>query len=247
MIILFTDFGLAGPYIGQVLAVLYCNAPGIPVVNLQADAPTSDPLSAAYLLAAYVPAFPTGSVFLCVVDPGVGSARLPLVVLADSTWFVAPDNGLLELVMRRAAVVQASVITWQPSQLSASFHGRDLFAPIAARLARGQDVPGQIVMSRQSLSRPDWPDDLPAIVYIDKFGNGVTGLRAAAVDRSAILGCHCHNNTYRLRWARTFSAVPVGVAFWYENANGLVEIAVNQGRAVDQLGLTIGTHVSRSA
>ncbi len=242
MIILFTDFGLEGPYIGQVLAVLYREAPGIPVVNLQADAPTGDPLSSAYLLAAYVSAFPTGSVFLCVVDPGVGGKRLPLAVYADGMWFVAPENGLLEVVMRRSTTVMPFIITWQPLQLSASFHGRDLFAPMAASLAQREEIQCRAV-ERTSIARMSWPDDLPAIVYIDRFGNGVTGLRAAFFDFGTTLEC---NFKYHLRWARTFSDVPVGMPFWYENANGLIEIAVNQGRAVDQLGLKIGTPVTIS-
>ncbi len=240
VIILFTDFGLEGPYIGQVLAVLHRDAPGIPVVNLQADAPTGDPLSSAYLLAAYVSAFPAESVFLCVVDPGVGGKRLPLAVYADGMWFVAPENGLLEIVMRRSQRVKPFIITWQPLQLSASFHGRDLFAPMAACLARGEDIQCNVT-DRTSIARMNWPDDLPAIVYIDKFGNGVTGLRAKAFDVRTTLEC---KSTYRLRWARTFSDVPVGMPFWYENANGLIEIAVNKGRAVDQLGLKIGTPVT---
>ncbi|KAF0110553.1 MAG: hypothetical protein FD149_2642 [Rhodospirillaceae bacterium] len=171
MIVLFTDFGLEGPYTGQVLAVLQREAPGIPVITLQADAPMGDPFSAAYLLAAYAPAFPAGSVFLCVVDPGVGGARPPLAVQADGAWFVGPGNGLFELVMRRAITVAPFVLTWQPPRLGASFHGRDLFAPVAARLACGAPVPGTAV-PRTTLARSDWPEDLPAIVYVDRFGNG---------------------------------------------------------------------------
>ena len=81
MIILFTDFGVSGPYVGQMKAVLYRHAPNVPVVDLFADAPTFDPKLSAYLLAAYVNEFPEDSVFLCVVDPGVGSAlRRPIIV-----------------------------------------------------------------------------------------------------------------------------------------------------------------------
>lgn len=238
MIVLFTDFGLEGPYTGQVLTVLQREAPGIPVITLQADAPMGDPFSSAYLLAAYAPAFPAGSVFLCVVDPGVGGARPPLAVQADGAWFVGPGNGLFELVMRRAVTVAPFVLTWKPPQLGATFHGRDLFAPVAARLARGEPVPGAAA-ARASLARSDWPDDVPAIVYVDRFGNAMTGLRAAGVDAEAVFLCNGH----RIVWARTFSDIPAGAAFWYENANGLVEIAVNRGRAADVLGLAIGTHV----
>src|SRR5437660_11357155 len=103
MIVLFTDFGLAGPYTGQVNAVLHETAPGVPVVSLFADAPSGRPKASAYLLAAYAAWFPPGTVFLCVVDPGVGSDRRAVVADADGRLYVGPDNGLFELVLRRAA------------------------------------------------------------------------------------------------------------------------------------------------
>src|SRR5580704_8992644 len=127
MIVLFTDFGLAGPYTGQMKAVLQQRAPTVPVIDLFADAPERNPRAAAYLLAAYAPWFPPGSVLLCVVDPGVGGTRAPLVASLDGRWFVGPDNGLFAIALRRAASAQVWEITWRPETLSASFHGRDLF------------------------------------------------------------------------------------------------------------------------
>src|SRR5713226_7532857 len=138
MIVLFTDFGLAGPYTGQVNAVFCRYAPNVPVIQLFADAPAGQPKPSAYLLAAYAEWFPTGTVLLCVVDPGVGSERAALIVEADGRFYVGPDNGLFELVLRRAANPRSWHIDWRPPNLSASFHGRDLFAPIAARLAQGE-------------------------------------------------------------------------------------------------------------
>ncbi|MFQ5765703.1 MAG: SAM-dependent chlorinase/fluorinase, partial [Rhodospirillales bacterium] len=136
MIVLFTDFGLDGPYLGQVKAVLYRDAPGIPIVDLFANAPAHDPKRAAYLLAAYAPAFPAGTVFLAVVDPGVGGARAAGVLDADGRWYVGPENGLFALVQRRVeAPPRWWEIRWRPERLSATFHGRDLFAPVAARIA----------------------------------------------------------------------------------------------------------------
>src|ERR1700730_14578180 len=135
MIVLFTDFGLAGPYTGQVTAVLHQAAPGVPINQLFADAPSMRPKPAAYLLAAYGAWFPAGTVLLCVVDPGVGGARRAVVVEADGRLYVGPDNGLFDIVSRRALNPRLSEITWRPPSLSASFHGRDLFAPVAARLA----------------------------------------------------------------------------------------------------------------
>ncbi|MDP6564599.1 MAG: SAM-dependent chlorinase/fluorinase [Alphaproteobacteria bacterium] len=239
MIVLFTDFGHRGPYVGQMRAVLHARAPGVPVVDLFRDAPTFDPRAAAYLLAAFCGEFAAGTVFLCVVDPGVGGDRPPLAVSADGRWFVGPGNGLFEVVARRAAQVEARCIDWRPSELSASFHGRDLFAPIAAGLARGQAPPAG-VLDAAAWRRPDWPDDLARVIYIDDYGNVMTGIRAATLGPETLLIA----NGRRLKRARTFGDRPVGEAFWYENANGLAEIAVNQGNAAALLDLSLGDAVT---
>ncbi len=234
MIALFTDFGLQDPYLGQVHAVLAEQAPGIPVIDLFHAVPRFDIRAGAYLLPAYTQFFTQDTVFLCVVDPGVGGARAPVVVEADGRCYVGPDNGLFHILARRASRVECRQIRWRPSRLSATFHARDLFAPVAATLARGalpDMVPGTLASPSGS-----WPDDLPHILYCDHYGNAITGLRAAEVSRKAKLQVHRHVLSY----ARTFSEVPQGQAFWYENANGLVEIAVNQGRAQQVLGLALG-------
>ncbi len=243
MIVLFTDFGSPGPYVGQMTAVLRRAAPHADVIDLFADAPSLDPRAAAYLLAAYVAEFPSGTVFLCVVDPGVGGKRLPAVVWADGRWFVGPENGLFELVVRRAIEpARWWHITWRPDHLSASFHGRDLFAPVAARLARDEVPPGR-EHAIADIRRGDWPDDLLQVIYVDAFGNCMTGVRAAAVPADAMVivaGC-------RLRRAETFVRVDAGEIFWYENANGLIEIAVNMGNAAHHLSIDVGTRVAISS
>lgn len=240
MIVLFTDFGLAGPYLGQMKARLHRMAPGIPVIDLFTDAPAHDIEAAAYLLAAYAEAFEAGTVFLCVVDPGVGTAaRAPSVVGADGRFFVGPDNGLFNVIAVRAGKLAWWDITWRPAHLSASFHGRDLFAPVAAMIAAGQSVPGEAVQPETRI-RPGWPAELSRIVYIDHFGNAMTGLRAKTLSADQVLEV----SGRRVGRARTFGEVPGGTVFWYENANGLAEIAVNQGRAADVLGLTVGTPVA---
>ena len=238
MIVLFTDFGLTGPYTGQMKAVLAEHAPAVPVIDLFADAPAFQPYLSAYLLGAYCGAVPQGGVLLGVVDPGVGTDRLPLVVRADGRWFVGPDNGLFELVMRRAADLEAWTIDWRPDRLSASFHGRDLFAPVAARLALGEPVPGTPVPVDR-VRRLGWPDDLARVVYVDIYGNVLTGLRAAVLGDDVELVVAGR----RVKRARTFGDVPAGDAIWYENSNGLAEIAVNQGRADSALGLRVGDEI----
>lgn len=234
MIVLVTDYGLEGPYLGQVLAVLYRDAPGAPVVSLFADAPAYDPRATAYLLAAYRSGFPKETVFLCVVDPGVGSRSQPsLIVQADGQWFVGPGNGIFNVVLKRAASERAWKISWKPEAISGTFHGRDLYAPVAASLARGQ------FPQCEPLELTDyaaWPDDLHEIVYIDHFGNALTGVRASAVSPRAAMRVAGRS----VSKARTFSDVPAGHPLWYENSNGLAEIAVNQGRADTVLGLRVG-------
>ena len=242
MIVLFTDFGVTGPYVGQMKSVLCQQTPATPVIDLMHDAPTCDPQASAYLLASLVSEFPQHTVFLCVVDPGVGGQRKPLIARIDERWFVGPDNGLFDIVAQHApgnSEVKWWEITWQPQRLSASFHGRDLFAPVAAMLANGEVPPGQLVdIAPDHLSR--WPNDLEKIIYIDHFGNAITGIRAAKFDKNQIIAA----GNQQLYWARTFADVAIGQGFWYENSNGLVELAVNQGRADEVLRLTIGDAVT---
>jgi hypothetical protein len=238
MIVLFTDFGLHGPYTGQMKAVLHREAPDVPVIDLFADAPAANPKASAYLLAAYAQWFAAGTIFLCVVDPGVGGERPALIVEADGRFFVGPGNGLFELVLRRAATARRWDIDWKPPELSASFHGRDLFAPVVARLAHGEPPLGK-PRTDDSDRRPDWADDLAGIVYVDHYGNAITGLRAATLPQGARLAAAGRV----LERATTFGDCPPGTAFWYENSNGLAEIAVNQGRAERALGLGVGSVV----
>ena len=244
MILLFTDFGYEGPYVGQMKAVLATMAPDTPAIDLMHDAPAHDPSAAAYLLAALVPEMPANAVCLSVVDPGVGSGRPPVMLRADGRWFVGPDNGVFELVQRGGRSADQWTITWRPDRLSRSFHGRDLFAPVAARLARGEDPPGQPYPAdwRTRPTRPgaDWPDDRAAIIYIDRFGNAMTGLRASSLDESRALTV----GDMRIQHAAVFSEVPPGRVFWYVNSCGLVEIAANRASAAAACRMEIGDEIA---
>ncbi len=178
--------------------------------------------------------FPAESVFLGVVDPGVGGERLPVALLADRRWFVGPENGLLNTVALCSSAAEWLRVDWRPERLSMSFHGRDLFAPIAARIARGDFGWGS------SYSGPDlgaWPADLPEIVYFDHYGNAITGTRYS----HALDGRMLVVNARRIPQAETFCGVAESEAFWYRNSMDLVEIAVNRGRADADLGLALGT------
>lgn len=234
MILLFTDFGWDGPYVGQMKARLLDAGVG-PVVDLMHDAPTFDPRAAAYLLRALSRQQPSPAFWLAVVDPGVGGSRRAVALEADGRWWVGPDNGLFTLIVREAEQKRAFELPI-PEGAAATFHGRDVFAPAVARLA--QAGPGDwSPIDPASLERTHWPDDWPVVIYVDGFGNAMTGLRADQIPKDACIRV----GEYLLTRAQTFSDRPPGEAFWYANSQGLVELAVNQGSAAERLGLRPGT------
>jgi S-adenosyl-L-methionine hydrolase (adenosine-forming) len=237
-IALFTDFGSQDPYVGQVKAVLARDAPRVHVIDLLNDAPPYNVKAGAHLLASLVPACPRGTVFLAVVDPGVGGARASVVVRADRCSFVGPDNGLLSVFAARAERARVSRIAWTPDKLSSSFHGRDLFAPVAARLATGK-LPRGWLAPLDGLGVAFGERDLGEIIYVDRYGNAMTGIRAGGVSRDAKLMV----NGRTLRHAPVFSSVREGELFWYENSQGLVEVAANQANAAEMLRVAIGAPV----
>jgi S-adenosylmethionine hydrolase len=235
-IVLFTDFGSGDLYVGQMKAVLQRLAPGMAVIDLLHDAPAFNARASAHLLAAMVGCFGEGSVFLTVVDPGVGGTRNAVVVQADNRWYVGPDNGLLSVIGARAAKGDCWRIVWRPEQLSASFHGRDLFAPVAATLAVQGGLPKGWFEHAGTLDIEFGGDDLPEIIYVDHYGNAHTGIRASGIPREMLLAV----GEWRLPFARVFSEMAAGEVFWYENSQGLVEIAVSCGSAAQLLRLKIG-------
>lgn len=241
-IALVTDFGLASPYLGQIRLLLDAEVPALTVTDLISDLPPFRPDLAAYLLPGLIRDLPSSTLFLTVVDPGVGGERQALVMLADGNLFLGPDNGLLAMVARHAGQCQIWRLDWRPARLSATFHGRDLFVPAACALVRGEPL-SLSPLTNADLAGYVWPDNLPCIVYQDAYGNVMLGVRARDIERTVLLTLGGHS----LSWARTFSAVPVGQAFWYENAFGLVEVAVNQGSAAQTLGLKVGDPASLAA
>jgi len=237
-IFLYTDFGSADVYVGQMKAALHARAPGVVVIDLLHDAPPFNVEASAHLLAALVPRLPEDAVVVAVVDPGVGGARRPIALRADGRWFVGPDNGLVSVVAARATTAECRTIRWRPEALSASFHGRDLFAPFAAMLAAGS--PGPDAMAPQPrLDVAFGAADLAQVIYIDHFGNAMTGLRAQGVARERCLAI----GSRELEYARVYSEVGPGELFWYENSIGLIEVAAHAASAAAALGLRVGDPV----
>lgn len=238
LIAIYTDFGSTGPYLGQMAAVLATQAPDIPRITLMADAPMFDPRSAGLLLSRLCNDLPPQTLVLAVVDPGVGGSRHPIMIRNERQLFVGPDNGLFIPILRRSEECEIETIDWRPPRLSDTFHGRDLFAPVAARLATGKDVDGTTIKF-QELVGYDLSQDGNRIIYIDHYGNAMTGINAEGIGNDKLFTV----NGRTLSFARTFSDVPQGEAFWYRNSIGLVEFAVNRASAARLLELDLGMPV----
>ncbi|HFE37107.1 MAG TPA: hypothetical protein ENK06_01645 [Gammaproteobacteria bacterium] len=239
MLYLFTDFGWQGPYVGQMKSkvseqVRYCQP-----IDLMHDVPAFNVKAGSYLLAAVSRYLPPDCVVAAIVDPQVGSDQRALVLRADYRWFVGPDNGLFDVVAQHASSCHWYEITFRPAHVSRSFHGRDIFIPVAGKLLLEESCDS--FLSPISCPEPRFNDaDLNEIIYIDQFGNLMTGLRASEVD--GLVSIHFAGQL--LSRATTFSDVDTGTAFFYENSQGLIEIAVNCGNAQAHFSATIGDSIA---
>lgn len=204
------------------------------VIDALHDAPDFGIEPAAHLLAALSEEFPSDAIFLAVVDPGVGGRRDAIVVQADGRRFVGPDNGLFSLVWNRARRRRCFRIAWRPQRLTSSFHGRDLFAPVAAALATR--VPRAWFVRKAAPDVLLRDEELARIIYVDHYGNAVTGLRRFKKSWRLRAGGKT------LQYARTFEAARG--PFWYENSMGLVEIAAPRRNAAELLGLRVGSRIA---
>jgi len=233
-IALATDFG-DGPYTGQMQLTLSTLAEGAIIVSLVSNLVPFRPDLAGFFLPGLMRRMPSPTLYLCVVDPGVGGAREVLAARVGDDWLLGPDNGLLVPSIRRDPGARVYRVRWRPEMLSDSFHGRDLFAPIAAAMTAGE-LPDASPVDLAELRGAEWPTALSKVCYVDVYGNLISGLWADAIPhhtRFAVGGLG-------FGFARTFCAVPPGTPFWYRNAFGLLEIAANQARADRVLALTPG-------
>ena len=253
MVILFTDYGVDSLYVGILKGVILAKGPTVQVDSLTNAVPPFDIESGACMLAEGCPYFPEGAVFCCVVDPGVGSARKGIVLeTLKGQYFVAPDNGLLTLVAQRDGIKAIHEITntalWREGAVSNTFHGRDIFGPVAAALASGaglKDVgPARDVLLQLSLK----PAALEAgavcgeVTRVDEYGNLITNIPGALFtgDFGARLGeplaVTVAGKTVSAKFVKTYSDVAQGEYLALVQSSGLIECAINIG----SLGAAIG-------
>lgn len=272
-IALLTDFGLEDHYVGVMKAVIARICPAAQVIDLTHAIQPQNIHQAAFLLANAVRYFSPGTVFVVVVDPGVGSARRAQVVRAGEYVFVAPDNGVLSYVLAElgaetAAAIELTQAAYRLPVVSSTFHGRDIFAPAAAHLASGvpAEAMGQPLEEPVSLSQPTLSLRREAVIgevlHIDRFGNIITsigrlawdadgGLKLEAafgVDRGRQVSVPAQS-TVELRGqivaqiSRTYAEVPHEAPLALLSSDGFLELAVRQGSAAEVFGAQVGDSV----
>lgn len=253
IVALLTDFGLRDPYVGAMKGAILTVSPAASLVDLTHEVAPHDVMEAALALEAAYRFFPPGTVFLAVVDPGVGSGRRALALAAAGFLFVGPDNGVFSLVLAahgeaRLHLVENAALFRSP--LSPVFHGRDLFAPAAAWLAAGGTLarlgPTVVDPVRLALPIPERGSEAcgGVVIHVDRFGNLTTNLTEADVAELAGSGAvEVLLSQRTLPLVRTYADVPEGEACALVGSAGRIEIAVNRASAAERLGAGRGASV----
>jgi S-adenosyl-L-methionine hydrolase (adenosine-forming) len=251
-----TDFGHQGPFVGVMKGRILTRFAEAKIVDLTHEIVVHWPAEAGFWLARSFEYFPVGTVHVAVVDPGVGTSREIVAVIAHGHVFLAPDNGLLAPIVGRhpdATVVRlnsSSLARFGLSRPSATFHGRDIFAPIAAELAAGRCSPeslGEVVNSNVLV--PAWVDDpttepssvAGVVITIDNFGNLISNIDATLIERFRLPLVHAGNHSFPL--LRTYGDTRPGEYLALVNSFGVIEIARAEQSAAEGLGLSRGAPV----
>ena len=254
-----TDYGLEDGFVAACHGVASRIAPGMPIIDITHLVPPGDVRRGAAVLAQTIPYLPSG-VHVAVVDPGVGTARRPVAIRAPGGIFIGPDNGLLSWAVAAAGgPTDAYKLTngelWL-HPVSATFHGRDIFAPVAAHLAKGTDISSvgdkidlaDLVSLPAPTSRVHDGEAEGEVMSVDRFGNVQLSIAASEAGRMGIglgstLVVRCGRRQLTLPYLETFASVAPGELVAYTDSAGLISLAVNAGDAAERLGLPPGAHV----
>jgi S-adenosylmethionine hydrolase len=248
IITLTSDFGLSDFYVAAMKAVLLRHCPDATMIDITHNVPRHDILCGSITLERAIDGFPTGTVHLAVVDPGVGTDRRLLVVELNGSTIVCPDNGLITWGWRRHRNGLMREITWRPPIFSNTFHGRDIMAPVAGMIAAGQSSDA---LSRP-MSRPILLEVAPSadaghgeVIHIDHFGNATTNIDNQLIKTAMPKSIRIRRrNVGKLR--RTYWDVAPGKPIALIGSSGLLEIAVRDGSAAQSLAIQVGDEVRLS-
>lgn len=255
VITLLSDFGSKDAYVAAMKGAILSLAPQATMVDASHDIPPQDIRAAAWVLGQFWSFYPAGTIHVAVVDPGVGTDRAALLVEADGQWFLSPDNGLLSWVLKQAKQVRLRKLradVHRAGEVSATFHGRDVFAPAAGLLASGRAKPQDISDETDSIIMPSWavvrmePDRLVGeVVHIDRFGNLITNIQRKQVEeagwKSFLIQAGPSAN---IRLCRTYGEAKAGELIALFGSSGTLEIAVANDSAEKKTKLTRGASVA---
>jgi len=237
IVTLTTDFGLDDWYVAAMKAVLLSHTPAAQLVDVTHTIPAGDIIKGSITLERAIASFPPTTIQLAVVDPGVGSARRGLIVRINHQWVVCPDNGLITWAWKRCGGGEAYEITWKPPALSNTFHGRDVFAPVAGMLASfravldlAKPIADPVLLNLQVSSGARGE-----IIHIDRFGNATTNIPAPSIPPNA----QVQVGGLILSIDRTYRDVAPGQPLALIGSSGLLEIAVRDGSAAENHSLNI--------
>ena len=257
LVAFYTDFGINDPYVGQIKGAVKTVNPAAELLDLSHDSSVFDVSAASYLLAKSTRTLPSGAVIVAVVDPGVGSERAGLAVRTGTgRIYVAPDNGLLTEVLAREGLAEARLIENQdlflPGEASSTFHGRDIFAPVAAHLAGGTSLDSVGPKAEKLLRLPrNTATVMPnlakgLVLFIDHYGNILTnipGSELAKLKTGQLLNLTIKGKPVPVPFLRTYAEAPDDRPFALVNSDGEFEIAVAKGNAAKKLGVSPGDSV----
>lgn len=253
IVTLLTDFGLQDAYVAAMKGVVLGIAPDVVLVDITHAVPPQDIRWGAYILKSCYRDFPPGTIHVAVVDPGVGTERRALAIQTPHYVFIGPDNGLFSYVLAKEKIYEARVLenpAVRRATVSATFHGRDVFAPAAAQLATG--FPFASLGCEAEPADPPWPGPqttpsgiVGSVLGWDRFGNIVTDLeRDLVAGLGKGLGFHVALGPERIRrFGRTYADAPPGEALALFGSSDHLEIAVNQGNAAQRFGVHGGQSV----
>jgi S-adenosylmethionine hydrolase len=257
IITLTTDFGTDDWFVGTMKGVIASVNPNANVVDITHAIASGDIRAAAFALAASYKYFSRGTVHVAIVDPGVGSKRRSIAIQTENYFFVGPDNGVLSFALRGEKIKTVRALenkAYFLEPVSQTFHGRDIFAPVAARLARGVAI-AKYGPPVKNFVRLDWPEPKVhagsiqgEVVYVDKFGNAITNIPAATL--ASLGGKHFEIFKGRKRICaigKHYQSVPARRAVAVPGSSGYLEIAVNGGNASAILDLRTGERIEVGA
>lgn len=261
-IVLLTDFGIEDNFVGIMKGVIKRISPNTDVIDLTHSIQPQNFKQAAFILSVSVKYFPQNTIFISIVDPGVGSARNSIAIKTNDYTFISPDNGSLSYIMQQYTPLGVYSITNSDlflNEISATFHGRDIYAPLAAHLAEGLDIKkvGERIspISLITINEPKCYIDNQKIwhgevMHIDRFGNIITSLKAKTMNIDPFnfskqdLNWIFEAGNIKIRYlSQTFSDVNIGNFLAYVGSFGYIEIGKRDGSAADELKLNFGDNI----